>query len=356
MKKIFYLFLIVFTAFACTNKSGYTIKGTTDFGWLNGKKIYLSDLSGVSFYDTDSTVVKKGKFTFKGVADTAKICGIWFYDEQNSEKIRRILILENGKIDFKIVSIDSIFVSGTELNDVYTNYENSISKFYKKYDAASAVSEMETKKIEDEITKFNFDFCLQNATNLVGKAIFLQSFYTFSVEQKEQITVLFDEETKKDTKIALIIEVLQQEKKVAVGEQFIDFALPTPQGEMLKLSDLVGKTDYLLIDFWASWCGPCIMYFPALKSVYEKYQGKRFEILGVSLDNNNDKWQGAIEKYNLPWKHVSDLKFWQCEAAQIYAVSSIPCTVLIDKNGKIIGRNMHPMEIEDILIENVKGK
>jgi len=349
MKRTFYLVLIVFAAFSCINKSGYQIKGTSDLKWLNGKTIYLADLNGVRFYDTDSTVVKNGKFTFKGDVNTAKICGIWFFDE-NSEKIRRIVILENADINLKIISTDSIFVSGTELNDVYTHYENSMTSLYKKYDSESQFSEMAAKKVKNEITQFEFDFCLKNATNLVGKAIFLQSFYKFSVEQKEQITNQFDDETKKDEKIALVIENLEREKKVAVGQQFTDFEQPTLQGDMLKLSDLVGKTDYLLIDFWASWCGPCIMSFPALKSVYEKYQGKRFEILGVSLDNNESKWKGAIAQYKLAWKHVSDLKFWQCEAAQIYAVSSIPCTVLIDKNGKIVGRDLHPMEIEDILI------
>jgi len=348
MKRAFYLFLIVFTVFSCTNKSGYKINGTSDLKSLNGKTIYIFDLSGVRFLDTDSTILKNGKFTFKGVADTAKICGIRFYDEQKNE-VYRILILENAKIDVKIVSTDTIFVSGTELNDVYSKYENSIKELNKQYDNASQISEMDAQKVEDKITQFNFDFCLRNASNLVGKAIFLQSFYDFSIEQKEQIINLFDEETKKDEKIALVVSNLEREKKVAVGQQFADFTLPTLQGNMLKLSDLVGKSDYLLIDFWASWCGPCIRYFPALKSVYEKYHGKRFEILGVSLDKDESKWKGAISYYKLTWKHVSDLKFWQCQAAQIYAVSSIPCTVLIDKNGKIVGRNLHPMQIEDIL-------
>ena len=348
MKKIFYLFLIVFTVFSC-NKNGYKINGTADLKWLNEKTVYFAELNGVSLYNTDSTVVKNGKFTFSGVADTAKICGIWFYDEQNSEKITRILILENKKIVIKIVDEDNILVSGTNFNDIYSDYLNTILEFYKKIDKAYQISEMDAKKVKSEITDFNFDFCLKNATNLVGKAIFLESFYTFSVEQKEQITNLFDEETKKDEKIALIIESLPQEKKVDVGQQFTDFTLPTPQGNMLQLSNLVGKSDFLLIDFWASWCGPCIRSFPALKTVYERYNGKRFEILGVSLDKTGQDWQDAIKKYDLRWKHVSDLKLWQCEAAQIYAVSSIPCTVLLDKNGKIIGKNLHPMEIEDII-------
>ena len=352
MKKIFYLFLIVCTAFSCTNKGGYQIKGTSDLQWLNGKTIYLTNLESMDIFDIDSTIVKNGKFTFKGVSDTAKFGGIWFFDEENSQKTRRMLILENGNIDVKIVSADEIFVSGTELNDIYSDYLKIITELYQKMSKAADISEVEADKVITEIIEFDFNFCLKNAKNFVGKTIFLQSFYNFSAEQKEQITNLFDEETKKEEQFAAIIASIEQEKKVAVGQQFTDFAMPTLQGDTLKLSDFVGKTDYVLVDFWASWCAPCIRSFPALKSVYEKYQGKRFEILGVSLDDKQSAWQGAITRYNLAWKHVSDLKSWQCEAAQIYVVSSIPCTILIDKNGKIVGRNLHPMEIEDILIIN----
>jgi peroxiredoxin len=349
MKKFSLIFFAAFTVFSCT-ENGYKINGVADLNWLNGKTVYLADLSGSSFFDTDSTVVKNGKFAFSGVVDTAKISSIWFYDSHNNEKIRSILILEKGKINVHIVSEDSVSVSGTALNNVYSIYETSMSEFYRKYNNASKVSETEASKVEQEIADFNFVFCKDNAENLVGKAIFLQCYYNFSVEQKEAIITLFDEEAKKDPKIALVAASLENEKKVAVGRQFIDFSLPTPQGAELRLSDLVGKSDFLLVDFWASWCGPCIRSMPALKSVYDKYHGKRFDILGVSLDRTEADWKNAIKKYDLKWHHVSDLKFWQSEAGQIYAVSSIPCTVLIDKNGKIAGRNLHPMEIEDILL------
>jgi len=343
MKKLLLGFFIIFVAISCT-KNGYKINGTTDLNWLNGKTIYLADVDTV----LDSTVVAKGKFTFVGKIDTAKIAAIWFYNE-SEEVFQQIVVLEKGNIDVKFISEDSTCIGGTVLNNIFMDYFNAMSKFDKKYTDAMELSDADAMQVGNEIIDFNFEFCKKNANNIIGKTLFLQNFYNFSTDRKEEIINLFSDEYKKDAKIQMIIAGLSQEKKVAIGQQFIDFELPKPNGDMLKLSDLVGKTDYLLIDFWASWCGPCVNYIPDLKSIYEKYHGKRFDILSVSLDKNRDDWQGAIAKYGLAWTQVSDLKFWQCEAAQMYAVNSIPCTVLIDKNGTIVGRNLLPTELADIL-------
>ena len=110
-----------------------------------------------------------------------------------------------------------------------------------------------------------------------------------------------------------------------------------------------GKTDYLLIDFWASWCGPCIKSLPSLKAMYDKYHGKKFDIIGVSLDDTAADWTAAIAKFGLTWTNVSDLQKWDSQPAKLYAISFIPNTILLDKEGKIIGRNLHVNEIENIL-------
>jgi thiol-disulfide isomerase/thioredoxin len=117
-----------------------------------------------------------------------------------------------------------------------------------------------------------------------------------------------------------------------------DLAGDTPEGTKLSLSQLRGK--YVMIDFWASWCGPCRKENPNVKANYEKYASKGFEILGVSLDRDKAAWVNAIAADGLPWKHISDLKGWQSDLSAIYQVSSIPQTVLLDKSGKIIERNL----------------
>jgi thiol-disulfide isomerase/thioredoxin len=146
---------------------------------------------------------------------------------------------------------------------------------------------------------------------------------------------------------------LQQELKEArslmVGGTAPDFSQETPEGEMLTLSELRGKV--VLLDFWASWCGPCRKENPNVVRVYEKYKDQGFEILSVSLDNKKDRWLQAIEKDKMDWHHVSDLKGWQNEVAQTYDVHSIPQTILLDPDGKILARNLRGRSLEAKLAE-----
>ena len=142
---------------------------------------------------------------------------------------------------------------------------------------------------------------------------------------------------------------LEQAKSFVPGGQAPDIAMKTPEGELMKLSELKGKV--VLIDFWASWCGPCRKENPNVVRVYDKYRESGFEILGVSLDKTKDKWEAAIKKDGLTWHHVSDLKGWKNEAAQTYGVRSIPHTVLVDREGKIIVRNLRGAALERKLAE-----
>jgi peroxiredoxin len=134
-----------------------------------------------------------------------------------------------------------------------------------------------------------------------------------------------------------------------VGQPAPEISLPTPEGEIRSLSDLRGKV--VLIDFWASWCRPCRMENPAVVAAYQKYKDKGFEILGVSLDRNKDQWINAIKKDGLDWHHVSDLQFWQSEAAKSYGVHSIPYTVLVDPKGKVIAERLRGAALDRKLAE-----
>ena len=111
------------------------------------------------------------------------------------------------------------------------------------------------------------------------------------------------------------------------------------------------KTPLLLVNLWASWCGPCMKFLPELQAFYSKYKGTQLEILGVSLDDNKEAWTGTVESHKISWKLVSDLKGWKCEGSRAYAVNSIPSTVLIDKSGKIVGKNLSIPEMEKLILE-----
>ncbi|MFN7119545.1 MAG: peroxiredoxin family protein [Saprospiraceae bacterium] len=148
---------------------------------------------------------------------------------------------------------------------------------------------------------------------------------------------------------AQIKKQLEYAKSFEIGGTAPDFTQQTPDGKDLKLSDLRGKV--VLIDFWASWCGPCRRENPNVVKVYSKYKDKGFEILGVSLDNSRERWLQAIQQDGLTWLHVSDLKYWQNEVAQLYSVRSIPHTILLDAEGKIVARNLRGPALEEKLAE-----
>lgn len=134
------------------------------------------------------------------------------------------------------------------------------------------------------------------------------------------------------------------------GMEAPDIALPNPQGDTLRLSALRGKV--VLIDFWASWCGPCRRENPHVVRLYERFHDKGFEIFSVSLDQSRDKWLDAIQKDGLRWPcHVSDLRGWNSAAGRLYGIQSIPATVLVDREGNILARNLRGAELERKLTE-----
>jgi len=148
-------------------------------------------------------------------------------------------------------------------------------------------------------------------------------------------------------------ETLNEMRLLAIGRPAPDFTLNTPEGTSLSLSDLKGK--YVLIDFWAAWCKPCRVENPNVVSMYQKYGGAQFEILGVSLDRTQEAWLSAIQEDGLTWKHVSDLQYFNSAAAQLYKINAIPATYLIDPQGNILAKNLRGPSLEAKL-EELFGK
>lgn len=149
--------------------------------------------------------------------------------------------------------------------------------------------------------------------------------------------------------IESLVSQVSTTRSLAIGKMAPEISQQNPDGEIITLSSLRGK--YVLVDFWAAWCGPCRRENPNVIRAYNKYAGENFEILGVSLDRTREKWLGAIEQDGLPWLHVSDLQYFRNQAALDYQVNSIPATFLIDPEGKIIAKNLRGANLEAKLKE-----
>lgn len=140
------------------------------------------------------------------------------------------------------------------------------------------------------------------------------------------------------------------------GQKYHDMELPDTTGTKHRLSEYVGSGRYVLLDFWASWCAPCIGSMPGMKKLHDQFAGRGLLIVGISFDNKREAWLSAIRRLNLPWSHLSDLKGWDAAASEIYGVRAIPETVLIAPDGKIVATGLHGEELEAKMEELLNGQ
>lgn len=365
MKKLIYLLVTVSMLTACNNgNKSYTITGTVE-GATDGDTVYLRTKEGRQFIKLDSAIIKNGSFSFKGTQDTT-VSRYITYNATGKEGLMIDFFLENGKININLTR-NNDSATGSPSNDAYQEIRSQVNSLnmqredvYESMTDTTLTDEQrqikgkEIDNLENKIIDVLKAGINKNIANAVGIQLLKQNFYYMSVEELDPLISQIPAAYNHDETIIKIKENVEKMKATAAGQKFTDFAMQTPDGKSVKLSDYVGKGKVVLVDFWASWCGPCRREMPNLVEAYAKYKNSNFEIVGVSLDQNNDSWKDAIKKLNITWPQMSDLKYWNCEGAKLYAVSSIPHTVLIDKEGTIIARGLHGEELQEKLDEVLK--
>ena len=377
MKINLFAFLIISTLFGCNqstklseNEYEVTVKAE---GVFDGLRAYLkTNENPRNPIATDTAVVYKGGFTFKGQIEGTEMRSLTI-DGVNGQTT---LLLEAGNIEV-VVYKDSIYkstVKGSFNNAVFNDYKKQYKAkiddltFLKRSLIESQTDPIisnslkkEMDSLGTELKNFGFNFIKANTNAdfsllLLNRLIDQNGFdLTLASEAYDKIDNSVKIKTTNNqiisNRIKTKIKSAKKSELVTIGKIVPNFSAPNPQGELIELNKIKGKVT--IIDFWASWCKPCRVENPNLVKLYNEYHPKGLEIISVSLDREAQKdfWIKAIEKDQLNWYNISNLKFWQEPIAKLYGVNSIPATFIIDENGILIAKKLRGAQLDQKIKE-----
>ena len=356
MKKIFGIVLAVAMMASCTNtnKAKFTISGDNEK--FAGKYAYLQVEKDRQLTTIDSVAVEGNAFVLEGVAEQPYV-GYVVIKEAGAERPELFtqLYVEPAEMTIKVIEGEkrpSLAVVGGNLNGIIDQINGYLSEF-------EELMESDDKSVAAAAEK-SWNYTMIEAIkgckgNLVAQNLLKSNYYAFTPQQVLDAIATMPED--KQEEFAKMKASAEQALKVQPGNKYIDIVDNTPEGKELSLKSVIEnkKNKYVLIDFWASWCGPCMREVPYLVETYKNYHKKGFEIFGVSFDRTKEAWVKAIEDKKLTWPHVSAVKAWDNQARHDYAVNSIPANFLVDcSTGEIIAVSLRGEELQAKIEELLK--
>ena len=364
MKRILFIAFASIMLAAC-GKDSYKIKGEIE-GVEDGTVITLSILEYSGLTDLDSAVVKGGKFTITGKTDTADVAVLTYLRNEMMQGCQ--FFLERGNIE---VLIDAEgghqHISGTPNNDAFQAFydetevlEEEAEEIEDKIrmtlatdgDASEFYAQM--GDIQDRFTALLSRSIKENPDKLYGYQQLMDNYSMFEPEDVMEMLEKLAPTFGSDIMFMQLTAITQSQLATSLGHPYIDFEgalLDTKYGfaDKASLSQYVGKNKVVLLDFWASWCTPCLNEIPNLEAAYSKFKSKGFEIVSVSVDDGTDEWIKAVKDNGMNWVQLWNGEDMENSAAVKYSISAIPSTFLIDSDGTIIGRNLRDKELESAL-------
>ena len=371
MKKLFLLAAAV-VAFASCSNGGYKITGNVtgeDEVLKNGKAYLVSSDRKNPTRDTVDLV--NGKFEFTGVVVDPEN----YYIQVEGLPGYVTLFLENTSFTVNAASdklaeaevkggetqalVTMVNQYGKEVqNELIPDRKALLDEYRSKETTAERKEEIVAlfDEVDARVTAFSDSVVSANPLSYYALMQFASSVLDkdLAVAEAELAKFKADERFATHKKLVAAEELIVKERALQIGQQAPDFTMKDPDGKEVKLSDVYKKGKVTMIDFWAGWCNPCRQFNPKLVKIYKEYHKKGFEILGVSLDRDRDQWLDAIKTDKLTWTQVSDINFWDTEAAKLYNVRYIPQNAFVDAEGKIIARRVSEEEIIKLLEEHLK--
>ena len=402
MKRVLLFVLLALTSMSVTAKN-YQIKGTFR-GDVEGKTVYLTKITTeqVSRYQPevlDSTVIRGGQFVFKGnVAEPTLFMLKYFPDERRANSdghgaiMRPVLplLIDGGtvKVDATPDSLTTDFyfyaygtfdykdtkITGSKLNDKYRTYLEGYTRLYGKTsghsvafnrqyynketvmpmtDIVTALDKIDAAKADERA--FLKDFITRNRDNAAGVAAFGETVGKFNKAEIEQLVETLSPKMKASPMGKEVLAKAGIIKETATGAQFADVELVDPQGAKHRLSEYLGKGNYTLLEFWASWCGPCRGSIPHLKQVYGLYHPQGFDIVSVSMDDKLDNWKKALAEENMAWTQLACSDGFG-NVAKTYNFNGIPYCVLIGPDGEVVETNCRDARLDRQLVKQYGNK
>lgn len=351
MKKFIFPILAALILGSCGKHSGYTVTGTLD-AQQAGKQVRL--LSGgrdrAQLAATD--VAPDGSFTMKGKLDVPAVALL--ADDQDQPFA--MLFLEDGTIDVQSDGQGDYVISGTIANDRFRAINDSLSTIQARFFALGEdATEEQMEALQDQYQQVLDQGVEDNLDNMLGVYLFSAvSGDLTPAETRERIS-RFSKEMQQTDMLTHISEAAKAIENTEVGKPYIELSLKDADSKKIALSSLVGPGKWVLIDFWATWCGPCNREIPFLKEAYKTYKGKGFEIYGVSLDNDTEAWKAFVTENGMDWTNVIAVEEDKTSpAADAYGIRSIPANFLISPEGVIVAKNLRGEAIEEKLAEVIE--